>query len=123
MELTVLELEEYNLLVGQLVSKIADSNIDEFKVKMAVNAIHNYINHPTNTILDTIKQYDFAVIAVIDEYINSISFKNKFGSGFGVTGISQGGRSITFDSSNNQSGFQISDDLKALLPVPFVSLY
>lgn len=123
MELTVLELEEYNLLVGKLVEKLADSKIDDFKVKMAVNAIHNYINHPTNTILDTIKLYDFAVVAVLKEYLNSISFKTTFGHGFGVTSITQGGRSLTFDSSNNASGFIISDDIRALLPVPFISLY
>ena len=88
--------------------------------KACISAIRQYLNvdgmekFTDEYITET---YSIAIEVMKDSYTQSSMAKGGLS---GVNSISQGSQSISFNSDSN--GF-ISDEVKALLPRPYVRLY
>lgn len=89
---------------------------EEFKKKKACLIIRNYLeenNLPYNLTDDEI--YEKYYIAAVQLILNSEKLE-KLRDGVGVTSQKQGDRSTTF--SNGVEAWTITEDIKALLPMP-----
>ncbi|WP_346886447.1 hypothetical protein [Clostridium sp. UBA4395] len=87
---------------------------------IAINSIKNYLNvvGKEKWTDDYIKSnYIMAIKVIIDNYKNMIEVNNGISN---ISSISQGGQSISFNSNSNSF---ISEEVKLLLPRPFIRLY
>lgn len=87
---------------------------------MAIMAIRNYLNVNGKDLWtdDYIYfNYETAIALIIDNYKNMIEVNNGISN---ISSISQGGQSISFNSNSN---LLINDEVKLLLPRPFIRLY
>lgn len=90
--------------------------------KACISAIRQYLNvdgmekFTDEYIKET---YSIAIEVMKDSYTKSNMAKGGLS---GVNSISQGSQSISFNTNNESNGF-ISDDVKALLPRPYLRLY
>lgn len=80
--------------------------------KKAIAVIRNYLNIECDDeyILDT---YDFAV----DQLIQN----SKISKSTNIKSVSEGSQSITY--KDNSGPWTITDDVKAMLPKPFIKLF
>ncbi|GAA0768601.1 hypothetical protein GCM10008908_09150 [Clostridium subterminale] len=87
---------------------------------IAINSIKNYLNvvGKEKWTDDYIKSnYVMAIKVIIDNYKNMIEVNNGISN---ISSISQGGQSISFNSNSNSF---ISEEVRLLLPRPFIRLY
>ncbi|MDU7364289.1 hypothetical protein [Clostridium sp.] len=88
--------------------------------KIAIESIKNYLNVIGKELWtdDYIKSnYSLAIKLIADNYRNMAEINNGISN---ISSISQGGQSIIF---NNNSNLFISEEVKLLLPKPFIRLY
>lgn len=88
---------------------------------MAINAIRNYLNvegkakwNDTYIMLN----YDTAIELIKDNYK---SYINVTGGVANISSISQGGQSISFN--NGLSNSLITEEVKSILPKPYIKLF
>lgn len=87
---------------------------------IAISSIKNYLNvvGKEKWTDDYIKSnYVMAIKVIIDNYKNMIEVNNGISN---ISSISQGGQSISFNSNSNSF---ISEEVRLLLPRPFIRLY
>lgn len=107
-------LEDIKTLIGLTTDK-EDSKLNIY-ISMAITLIKNYLN---NDLLDDqyIKDnYSTAITLIVT---NAYECKNNGNNG-NVKSITQGARSVTY---GEDKAFCINDDIKALLPVPYVQMF
>ncbi|WP_346913761.1 hypothetical protein [Clostridium sp.] len=88
--------------------------------QIAINSIGNYLNviGKEKWTDDYIKSnYAMAIKVIINNYKNVLEVNNGISN---ISSISQGGQSISFNSNSNSF---ISDEVKLLLPRPFIKLF
>ena len=83
--------------------------------EICVQAIKEYLNRPL-TDEEIREKYRVALEVMVEETQDII--KNKT---LGVTQVSQGSQSMSFDS--NVQAFKVNDTVKALLPKPYIKLF
>jgi hypothetical protein len=88
--------------------------------EIAINSIRNYLNvygkeKWTNEYIKS--NYSIAIRLIIDNYKNINEINNGISS---ISSISQGGQSISFNSNLNSL---INEEVKLMLPKPFIRLY
>lgn len=104
-------LEDIKTLIGLTTDK-EDSKLNIY-ISMAVTLIKNYLN---NDLLEDqyIKDnYSTAITLIVT---NAYECKRNGN----IKSITQGARSLTY---GEDKAFCINDDIKALLPIPYVKLY
>ena len=82
---------------------------------ICVQAIKEYLNRPL-TDEEIREKYRVALEVMVEETQEII--RNKT---LGVTQVSQGSQSMSFDS--NVQAFKVNDIVKALLPKPYIKLF
>lgn len=88
--------------------------------KIAIESIKNYLNVIGKGLWrdDYIKSnYSLAIKLIADNYRNMTEINNGISN---ISSISQGGQSISFNSATNSF---ITEDVKLILPKPFIRLY
>ena len=88
---------------------------DEDKAIAYIKGYLNVSDNPTWTKEYILENYGAAVELLIEKATKVNSLKTP-----GVKSMSEGGQSITFNDS--QEAWSITDDIKTLLPVPFVRM-
>lgn len=83
--------------------------------EICVQAIKEYLNRPL-TDEEIREKYRMALEVMIEE--TQEIMRNKT---LGVTQVSQGSQSMSFDS--NVQAFKVNDTVKALLPKPYIKLF
>ena len=83
--------------------------------EICVQAIKEYLNRPL-TDEEIREKYRVALEVMVEETQEII--RNKT---LGVTQVSQGSQSMSFDS--NVQAFKVNDIVKALLPKPYIKLF
>ena len=83
--------------------------------EICVQAIKEYLNRPL-TDEEIREKYRVALEVMIEE--TQEIMRNKT---LGVTQVSQGSQSMSFDS--NVQAFKVNDTVKALLPKPYIKLF
>lgn len=83
--------------------------------EICVQAIKEYLNRPL-TDEEIREKYRIALEVMIEE--TQEIMRNKT---LGVTQVSQGSQSMSFDS--NVQAFKVNDTVKALLPKPYIKLF
>lgn len=83
--------------------------------EICVQAIKEYLNRPL-TDEEIREKYRVALEVMVEETQEII--RNKT---LGVTQVSQGSQSMSFDS--NVQAFKVNDTVKALLPKPYIKLF
>ena len=86
----------------QLLTGCTDETMTSHFINKAILAITKYLNNPN---IDVEEEYSIAVVELARYYYNN---KNADG----IASMSQGGRSVTYSTSNSE----IPDSIKALLP-------
>lgn len=89
--------------------------LDEKNEAKAILVIRNYLNK--NLSDQYIKKNYVLAIEQLIENANMLNSRKLVG----VKSMSEGNQSISFDS--NVEAWSITTDVKALLPVPYVSMY
>lgn len=87
--------------------------------EIAISAIQNYLNVNGKELWtdDYIKtNHSIAIKLIINNYKNISEINNGISN---ISSISQGGQSISFNSATNF----ITEDVKLILPKPFIRLY
>lgn len=85
------------------------------KEQMAIIAIRRYLNKDFTD--DAIReQFALAIKVLVNNAENLMNTKAP-----GVTSMSQGSQSMTF--KDGVEAFSITDDIKALLPRPYIKLF
>lgn len=95
---------------------------NELLEKACIVAIRNYLNvtnKPKFTDDYMKEHYSLAIETIKDNYKKSIM---ATGGLSGVSSITQGNQSISFNSDTELNNF-ISGDVKVLLPKPYIRLY
>lgn len=82
----------------------------------ACTVIKNYLNTDM-TLEDIYKSYELAVKTLIS---NSTSGNTMLS---GVSSYQEGNISVTFKDSVNTGAWAVTEDIKALLPTPFIKMY
>lgn len=91
------------------------SYTDVEKKQMAISSIKNYLNKDFTD--DYIEQnFGLAISRIIDNFEDILSSSRN-----GISSITQGSQSITYDTGVETN--QISDDIKLLLPKPYIKLF
>ena len=83
--------------------------------EICVQAIKEYLNRPL-TDEEIREKYRIALEVMVEE--TQEIMRNKT---LGVTQVSQGSQSMSFDS--NVQVFKVNDTVKALLPKPYIKLF
>ena len=83
--------------------------------EICVQAIKEYLNRPL-TDEEIREKYRVALEVMVEE--TQEIMRNKT---LGVTQVSQGSQSMSFDS--NVQAFKVNDTVKALLPKPYIKLF
>ena len=83
--------------------------------EICVQAIKEYLNRPL-TDEEIREKYRIALEVMVEE--TQEIMRNKT---LGVTQVSQGSQSMSFDS--NVQAFKVNDIVKALLPKPYIKLF
>lgn len=83
--------------------------------EICVQAIKEYLNRPL-TDEEIREKYRIALEVMVEE--TQEIMRNKT---LGVTQVSQGSQSMSFDS--NVQAFKVNDTVKALLPKPYIKLF
>lgn len=83
--------------------------------EICVQAIKEYLNRPLTD--EEIREKYRIALEVMEEETQEI-MRNKT---LGVTQVSQGSQSMSFDS--NVQVFKVNDTVKALLPKPYIKLF
>lgn len=107
-------LEDIKALIGVTTDK-EDSKINIY-INMATEVIKKYLS---NDAFDNSYIQDNFSMAIILIVTNAYECK-KNGNAGNIKSISQGSRSITY---GEDKAFCINDDVKALLPVPYIKLF
>lgn len=89
--------------------------LDEKNEAKAILVIRNYLN---KNLSDKYIKKNYAL--AIDQLIENANMLNSRKL-VGVKSMSEGNQSISFDS--NIEAWSVTADVKALLPVPYVSMY
>ena len=87
----------------------------EEKGQMAIISIKKYLNKAF-TDEEIKEQFSLAIKVLVNNAENIINIKPA-----GVTSITQGSQSMTF--KNGTEAFTITDDVKALLPKPYIRVW
>jgi hypothetical protein len=85
-------------------------------ISMAITLIKNYLN---NDVFDDAYIQDNFSMAIILIVTNAYECK-KNGNGGNIKSITQGARSVTY---GEDKAFCINEDVKAILPVPYIKLF
>lgn len=88
--------------------------------QLAISSIRNYLNvvGKEKWTDDYIKSnYAIAIKVIMNNYKNILEVNNGISN---INSVSQGGQSISFNSNSNAL---ISDEVKLLLPRPFIKLF
>ena len=90
----------------------------ELLIKRAINQINNYLNKNFNE-SDSIKNFKYAIEQIVlDTYLHQQSKQYKDG----VVRITEGERSIEYKSTSSTGRVIFTDEVKAMLPTPYVRL-
>lgn len=79
--------------------------------QMAIISIRNYLNKPSLTDVDIKDQFPLAIKKIVSN-IGQVDKRN------GVKSVTQGARAVTY----NDSQTYITDDVRLLLPKPFIKM-
>ena len=85
-------------------------------IKIAVTLIKEYLNNDNFNDSYIEENFNMAIVIIV---CNAYEFK-KSGSSGNIKSMTQGGRSITY---GNDKGFYITDEIKQMLPTPFVKSF
>lgn len=107
-------LRDVKILLG---IKLDDTSQDDklsIYIRRAVHTIQNYLNIDKFTDEDIENLYSEAIISLVSNAhkIESEGIKN-------IKSKSQGARSVTY---SDDTSFTITDDVKSILPVPFIRM-
>ena len=83
-------------------------------INRAITVIGNYINNKKYDKELIEVEFPEAIIALVEN-----AYKENTSSTKGIKSKSQGARSITYA---DEKGFTITDDIKSLLPTPFIRM-
>lgn len=86
----------------------------EIYIRRAVFTIKNYLNTDKFTNEDIKDKFKEAVILLVEN-----AYTEKAQGAKGIKSKSQGARSITY---SEDMGFTISDNIKSMLPVPYIRM-
>ena len=96
----------------------ASPNKLELLIKRAINQINNYLNKNFSE-SDSIKNFKYAIEQkVLDTYLYQQSKQYKDG----IVRITEGERSIEYKSTSSTGRVIFTDEVKAMLPTPYVRL-
>lgn len=96
----------------------ASPNKLELLIKRAINQINNYLNKNFNE-SDSIKNFKYAIEQIVlDTYLYHQSKQYKDG----IVRITEGERSIEYKSTSSTGRVIFTDEVKAMLPTPYVRL-
>ncbi len=96
----------------------APPNKLELLIKRAVNQINNYLNKNFSE-SDSIKNFKYAIEQIVlDTYLYQQSKQYKDG----VVRVSEGERSIEYKTISPTGRVIFTDEVKAMLPTPYVRL-
>lgn len=102
-------------MIEQIKSIIEVSTNEEIKLQLYINIatrlIKNYINNDKFTLEYIKKDFEDIIVLIV---VNALTSEND-----GIRQISEGDTSISY--FDNKS-FCITDDIKALLPTPFIKM-
>ena len=104
--------DDVKLLLG-----IKDNSQDDLialYINRAITVIINYINNEKydKEIIEVV--FPEAIIALVEN-----AYKENTSSTKGIKSKTQGARSVTYA---DEKGFTITDDIKSLLPTPFIGM-
>lgn len=85
-------------------------------ISMAVALIKKYLNNDEFDDVYIEENFSIAIVLIVT---NAYECK-KNGSGGNIKAITQGSRSITY---GEDKAFCINDDVKAILPIPYIKLF
>lgn len=85
------------------------------KEEMAINSIRNYLNKDF-TEEEIRDKFELAIKRIVSNLDDILEINTS-----GISSITQGSQSITYDTSTEKS--QISDDVKRLLPKPYIRVF
>lgn len=85
------------------------------KEEMAINSIRNYLNKDF-TDEEIRDKFELAIKRIVSNLDDILEINTS-----GISSITQGSQSITYDTSIEKS--QISDDVKRLLPKPYIRVF
>ncbi len=85
-------------------------------ISMAITLIKKYLNNENFDDSYIEENFDMAIILIVS---NAYEYK-KSGNKGNIKSISQGARNITY---GDNTAFCITDDVKALLPVPYIKTF
>lgn len=83
-------------------------------INRAISVIINYINNEKYDKEYVTEHFEEAIICLVEN-----AYKENTSSAKGIKSQSQGARSITYA---DEKGFTITDDIKSLLPTPFIRM-
>lgn len=90
----------------------------ELLIKRAINQINNYLNKNFNE-SDSIKNFKYAIEQIVlDTYLYQQSKQYKDG----IVRITEGERSIEYKSTSSTGRVIFTDEVKAMLPTPYIRL-
>ncbi|MGV1105808.1 phage head-tail connector protein [Clostridium perfringens] len=96
----------------------ASPNKLELLIKRAINQINNYLNKNFNE-SDSIKNFKYAIEQIVlDTYLYQQSKQYKDG----IVRITEGERSVEYKSTSSTGRVIFTDEVKAMLPTPYVRL-
>lgn len=96
----------------------ASSNKLELLIKRAIKQINNYLNKNFSE-NDSIKNFKYAIEQIVlDTYLYQQSKQYKDG----VVRLTEGERSIEYKSISSTGRVIFTDEVKAMLPTPYVRL-
>lgn len=96
----------------------ASPNKLELLIKRAINQINNYLNKNFNE-SDSIKNFKYAIEQIVlDTYLYQQSKQYKDG----IVRITEGERSVEYKSTSSTGRVIFTDEVKAMLPTPYIRL-
>ncbi|MBO3417909.1 hypothetical protein [Clostridium perfringens] len=96
----------------------APPNKLELLIKRAINQINNYLNKEFNE-SDSIKNFKYAIEQIVlDTYLYQQSKQYKDG----VVRLTEGERSIEYKSTSSTGRIVFTNEVKSMLPTPYVRL-
>lgn len=104
--------ESIKLLLG-IIDNSEDDLIDLY-IKRAVVIIANYLNHEEYDNVYIMANFEDAIIALVE-----LAYKENTSHHKGIKSQTQGARSVTYV---DEKGFVISNEVKSLLPTPFLRM-
>lgn len=103
-------------MIEQIKSIIEVSTEEEIKLQLYINIatrlIKNYINNDKFNMDYIKKEYEDVIVLIV---VNALTLKND-----GIRSITEGDTSISYFDDKS---FCITNDIKSLLPIPFVKMW